>query len=637
MLRNFYHTVKMGDLRSSEIDRALRGDGSDYDSLASEEEWSDLFGDDSDIDPLYQPENDQLDDSDLDEPRPTTSGNVQGSSRTNQTAIRPDLGRPTQNRPINRNVISSSSDSEDENIYRPTTDNDIWLAINDESANRHDFTHDFSYNETPGPKHCPPVESKPIEYFNLFFTEILLNIFVTETNRYANQTITELADNLSPRSRKQNWVAVGLTEMKAFIAVILNMGLIRKPTIPSYWSTKDSQATPWFRKMFTRNRFQLLLAFFHIVDNTKLPKANQPDYDASQKFQPLLEHCNRLFKFFYTAHQQVSVDETLIGTKSQTAITQYLPNKHHHRWGIKLWVLCDSISNYCMSMICYKGKKGSSEVSKQYGLGYAVVTSLLRACNYLNKGFHVYTDNFFTSVPLVKKLYEWKTFFTGTVRKNKKGLPDGIKQSFQVGQKKYYKQGKVLAFGYRQKKSQQKPVLLLSSKTEISEAEDTKRRHGRITREKKPSIILDYNKHMGGIDTFDMMLYSYLDERRTVKYWKKVVFNLFSRMVTNSYIIYKENCTRHNKKCLSRFHFLVEIIESITAEWIDHRQDLGMEIDGNQRLSGVEKLPGKMEKTCFVCTKKGPTFKTNRKRSRTVCVVCKEGCHGPCFPKHKCP
>lgn len=120
----------------------------------------------------------------------------------------------------------------------------------------------FSCNETPGPKHCPPVESKPIVYFNLFFTEILLNIFVTETNRYANQTTTELADNLSPQRRKQNWAAVGLIEMKAFIAVILNMCLIRKPTIPSYWSTKDSQATPWFRKMFTRNRFQVLLAFF---------------------------------------------------------------------------------------------------------------------------------------------------------------------------------------------------------------------------------------------------------------------------------------------------------------------------------------------------------------------------------------
>lgn len=178
-------------------------------------------------------------------------------------------------------------------------------------------------------------------------------------------------------------------------------------------------------------------------------------------------------------------------------------------------------------------------------------------------------------------------------------------------------------------------MLLLSTNTTIGDAEDIKRRHGRVTNEQKPSIILDYNKYMGGIDTFDMMLYSYLDERRTVKYWKKVVFNLFPRMVTNSYITYKENCSNHNKKNLSRYHFLEEIIQSISEEWISHRLDLEMDIDGNQS-TGVEKLPDKKEKTCFVCTKKGPNFKANRKRSRTVCVVCKEGCHGPCFPKHKC-
>lgn len=37
----------------------------------------------------------------------------------------------------------------------------------------------------------------------------------------------------------------------------------------------------------------------------------------------------------------------------------------------------------------------------------------------------------------------------------------------------------------------------------------------------KPKTVLDYNKYMGGVDTNDMMLYCYLDEQRTVRYWKK--------------------------------------------------------------------------------------------------------------------
>lgn len=31
------------------------------------------------------------------------------------------------------------------------------------------FDKTFSYNELPGPKHCPPPNSKPITYFEMFF------------------------------------------------------------------------------------------------------------------------------------------------------------------------------------------------------------------------------------------------------------------------------------------------------------------------------------------------------------------------------------------------------------------------------------------------------------------------------------
>jgi hypothetical protein len=46
---------------------------------------------------------------------------------------------------------------------------------------------------------------------------------------------------------------------------------------------------------------------------------------------------------YYTPHQQLSVDEGLVETVIHTQLLQYLPsNHHHHQWGIKLWILCDS-------------------------------------------------------------------------------------------------------------------------------------------------------------------------------------------------------------------------------------------------------------------------------------------------------
>lgn len=63
-----------------------------------------------------------------------------------------------------------------------------------------------------------------------------------------------------------------------FLSVVFNMGLVRKPTLAEYWSTRGSHSMPWFRKMFPRNRFQLILKFFHVVDNRKIPKRNSPQY-----------------------------------------------------------------------------------------------------------------------------------------------------------------------------------------------------------------------------------------------------------------------------------------------------------------------------------------------------------------------
>lgn len=38
-----------------------------------------------------------------------------------------------------------------------------------------------------------------------------------------------------------------------------------------------------------------------------------------------------------------------------------------------------------------------------------------------------------------------------------------------------------------------------------------------------------------------MILYTYSDERRSVKYWKKVTFHIMYRMVVNSYLLNTEN------------------------------------------------------------------------------------------------
>ena len=55
---------------------------------------------------------------------------------------------------------------------------------------------------------------------------------------------------------------------------------------------------------------------------------------------------------------------------------------------------------------------------------------LLSPGNYFMKGYNVNTDNFFTSIPLAKHLHSVGTFITGTIRRNRKKLPDVLKKQF---------------------------------------------------------------------------------------------------------------------------------------------------------------------------------------------------------------
>ncbi|XP_046417424.1 piggyBac transposable element-derived protein 4-like [Neodiprion fabricii] len=274
------------------------------------------------------------------------------------------------------------------------------------------------------------------------------------------------------------------------------------------------------------------------------------------------------------------------------------------------------------------------EEIKKNGLGHVVIHKLLNMGNYFMKGYHVVADNFFTSIPLARALFEKGTYLTGTIRSNRKYIPSFMKTKLQEGASKYARNNEVLLLAYREKKSQKKNVLLMSTFEKAQNKTTTIRKRNAQIQVEKPAIVAEYNKHMGGVDTSDMMLYSYLDERRAIKYWKKVVFSIFSRMVLNAYILYRHNTDGKTK---TRLEFITDVIQSITTEWlalkrIAHDTPLA-ETSTNVPRIGVRKLPEKLERVCVVCSRKdgGP-----KRKSRTVCNKCNKGLHGVCISSHEC-
>jgi len=182
----------------------------------------------------------------------------------------------------------------------------------------------------------------------------------------------------------------------------------------------------------------------------------------------------------------------------------------------------------------------------------------------------------------------------------------------------------------RDKKSKKKPVILISTNSNIENETVTKKRHNYESRKTIPFMIHKYNQFMGGVDESDKMLYSYLDERITLKFWKKVVFNIVARMILIAYILYKHNLA---EKKMTRLQFTSSIISELETIWI-HDKNLRKKQPLTSTINlGLEKLPGRNLRRCVVCSSKD---RSAVKRSNLICARCKKGLHGVCLAKHSC-
>ena len=113
---------------------------------------------------------------------------------------------------------------------------------------------DFPFTGNSGVQ-VPTAGFEPIDYFALFINDDLLNCFVTETNRYADDFID--STDLRRNSRANDWKDTDLNEMKQFLGLLFLMGIIHKPSLDMYWSKDPIYSTPLFSAIMREIVFNL--------------------------------------------------------------------------------------------------------------------------------------------------------------------------------------------------------------------------------------------------------------------------------------------------------------------------------------------------------------------------------------------
>ncbi|CAJ0928404.1 unnamed protein product [Ranitomeya imitator] len=294
-----------------------------------------------------------------------------------------------------------------------------------------------------------------LDFFKVFFSEAFVNLMVEQTNLYARQFLDQ-----NSGSSYSNWSPVDAVEMMQFWGLVLHMGILKKPELQQYWSVDILYNTPVFRMVMTRTRFEAIHKFLHYNDNARCPARDDPNFDRLFKVRPVIEHFNKKFAEVYVPQRDICVDESLIHFKGRLGFRQYLPSKRA-RYGIKLYKLCESASGYTHSFRVYEGKDSRIELPECpsiLGVSGKIVWDLVHPL--LDKGYHLYTDNFYSSIPLYKSLFARGTAACGTVRKNQRGLPKTLLgQILRKGESKAQCSDHLLVVKYKDKRD----VLLLTT------------------------------------------------------------------------------------------------------------------------------------------------------------------------------
>lgn len=375
-----------------------------------------------------------------------------------------------------------------------------------------------------------------------------------ETNRYARQKL-DIKDKTTPTSRFHRWTPTNRQEMISFLALMLLQGLYPLPNEQSYFSFNGFGTMPYFNQIMTYNRYLLLKSMLHFVDNnTDLPTKTR-----LFKIQPILDYFNRKFASLYYPQQEIVIDESLLKWHGRLSFAQKI-NTKAAQVGVKSYELCESSTGYLWKFMVYAGKSKTTiqndnndndddnniEQTEQddrteqtlsdfqpTNATAKIVFDLVQPL--LHKGHTLIMDNFYNCPLLARCLKLRQTDSYGTQRLNREFIP----ASLRTISKTDLRHGELVAtycpdlslIVWRDSNL----VSMISAYHSLQIG--TSNKYNRTTY--KPSIVLDYNKYMGGVDRKDQYLSAHDIERVRNRVWYKKLFRrLFNVAVFNCYVIY---------------------------------------------------------------------------------------------------
>ncbi|XP_049875780.1 uncharacterized protein LOC126377510 [Pectinophora gossypiella] len=396
-------------------------------------------------------------------------------------------------------------------------------------------------DSTTGPTfHCDN-NTTPIDVMNQFMTTELIELIISCTNAYG-QALCNTQRPHTRGARRQNFHPTNPDEIRKFLGLCLLQGQVNSCHLRKLFTFTDSlYFHPVFPYTMSGRRFEQLLRCLYVstVNSKGMEKVNLFVRKVITRFQDL-----------YNPGCELSLDESMLLFRGRLSFRQYMKQKKS-KYGIKFYIVTTA-DGYILNFKIYEGKGTVLDDEGNEPKVQKLVMTLMD--KYLFKGHVLYMDNFYNSTTLSEKLLNHDTHTVGTLRKDRKDNPKPLfTQNLKKGEHVWQRRGNVYVSRWKDKR----PVNMITTKHH-PRLVVCKNKHGKTMF--KPVEVVDYNAHMSGIDKSDQMMAYYSSPKKTIRWYKKIIFHILDMMMWNAYYIYNKHC--NNKMQMLEFR------ESIIRSYI---------------------------------------------------------------------
>ncbi|XP_057182270.1 piggyBac transposable element-derived protein 4-like [Triplophysa rosa] len=407
---------------------------------------------------------------------------------------------------------------------------------------------------TPGPQVISTASYSPLQFFHMFFSSRVMQKIIEHSNAYGAKCLA---------AKRQSWCDISLKDFKSFLALIVYMGLVKCFNLTDYWKKSDIYSLPYPVQVMSCRRFLAISSALHLSDpeedaeNEK--KKGTAGYDRLFKIKPLYKDIKEACQTYFHPFQNISVDERMVASKARNGLKQYMKNKPT-KWGYKLFVLADSLSGYTWDFFVYEGK---SDTKQGKGVGYDTVMRLVNEKS-LGTGYKLFVDNFYTTPMLFRDLLSKKILACGTVRANRIGRST---TAAPRGNIRWFRDDNLLLVEWKDRRN----VLLCSTFHKAFNGDKVKRKvkggDGVWTEEEftVPPAVLDYNKHMGGVDLSDALIGYYKVLHKTRKWYRTFFYHFVDIAVVNAFILHQHVARSKNQKPMTQKEFREALVSELAG------------------------------------------------------------------------